>query len=37
MIWGGITVTGRTELHICQGNVTRLYYRDKVSEPIDVP
>ena len=25
MVWGGITMTGRTELHICQGNVTGLY------------
>ena len=37
MILGGITMTGRTELHICQGNVTGLYYRDDVSEPIVVP
>ena len=30
-------MTGRTELHICQGNVTGLYYRDNVTEPIAVP
>ena len=37
MAWGGITVTGRSELHICRGNVSGLYYRDKVIEPIVVP
>ena len=30
-------MTGRTELHICQGNATGLYYRDSViEEPIVV-
>ena len=24
MVWGWVTMTGRTELHICQGNVTGL-------------
>ena len=37
MVWEGITVTGRTELHIYQGNVTGLYDRDKVIEPIVAP
>ena len=37
MVWGGITMTGRTELHICRGNVTGLYYRDNVIEPIVAP
>ena len=30
-------MTRRTELHTCQGNVTGLYYRHKVIEPIVVP
>ena len=30
-------MTGRTEVHICQGNVTGLYYRDQVIEPSVVP
>ena len=30
-------MTGAAELHICQGNVTGLYYRDNVIEPIAVP
>ena len=34
MVWGGITMTGRTELYICQGNVAGLYYRDNVIEPV---
>ena len=29
-------MTGRTELHICQGNITGRYYRDKVIGPIAV-
>ena len=37
MIGGGITMTGRTELHICQGDVIGLSYRDNVIEPIWMP
>ena len=37
MVCRGITMTGAAELHICQGNVTGLYYRDNVIEPIAVP
>ena len=37
MVWGGITVTGRTALHIVQGRVTGQYYRDNILEPIVVP
>ena len=37
MVWGGTTMTRRTELHICQGNVTGLYCRDNATEPIVVP
>ena len=34
MVWGGTT---RTELHICQGNITGLYYKDHVLDLIVVP
>ena len=37
MVLGGITMTGRTELHICKGNVTGFYHRHDVIEPIIVP
>ena len=37
MVWGGITLTERTELHNGQENVTGLYNRDNVIEPIGVP
>ena len=37
MVWGGITMTERIELHICQGHVTGLYYRDSVTESVVVP
>ena len=37
MVWEGITMTGRTALHICQGNVTGLYYIDNVTETTVVP
>ena len=30
-------MTKRTELHVCQGNVTGLYYRDNVIKPPVVP
>ena len=36
MDWGGITMTGRTELHICQGNATGLLYGGNVIQPVDV-
>ena len=34
---GGGSVMGRTELHICQGNVTGLYHTDSVIGPIVAP
>ena len=37
MVWVGITTTGKIELHIYQGNVSGLYYRDNVIEPVVVP
>ena len=36
-VLGGIIVIGRRDLHICQGNVTELCYRDNVIEPTVVP
>lgn len=37
MVWGGITSTGRTPLHVCQGNVNGVYYRDNIIDPLVVP
>ena len=37
MVWAGITMNDRTDLHACQGNMTGVYYRDNVLEPIVVP
>ena len=33
MVWGGITMTRKTDLHVCQGRVTGVYYRDNVLAP----
>lgn len=37
MVWGGVTMTGRTDLHVCIGRVTGLYYRDNVLAPYVIP
>lgn len=37
MVWGGITMTGKTDLHVCQGRVTGQYYRDNVLGPYVAP
>ena len=37
MVWRVTTMTQRTELHICQENVTGFYYIDNGVEPIAVP
>lgn len=37
MVWGGITMTGRTDLHMVQGRVTGVYYRDHILAPIVLP
>ena len=37
MVWGGITMTGRTDLHVVQGRVTGVYYRDNNLAPIVLP
>ena len=26
MVWDGITMTGKTDLHVCQGRVTGVYW-----------
>lgn len=36
-VWAGITTTGRTELHICHGSLTGLYYRDKMIREVVMP
>ena len=37
MVWGGITMTGKTDLHVCQGRVTCMYYLDNVLAPYVIP
>ena len=37
MIWGGITMTGKPDLHVCQGRVTGVFYRDNVLAPYVIP
>lgn len=37
MVWAGISMLYRTELHVVQGNVNAVYYRDNILEPIVVP
>ena len=37
MVWCGITMTDKTQLHIVQWWVTGQYYRDNIIEPIVVP
>ena len=37
MVWAGVSVTERTELHFVQGNMNAHYYRDNVLETIILP
>ena len=37
MVWGGIHLHGRTPLHLTQGNLTGLIYRDKIVQRIVLP
>ena len=37
MVWGVISMTGKTDLHVCQGRVTGVYYRDNVLAPYLIP
>ena len=36
-LWGGVTTNERTDLHVFQGRVTGVYYRDNIIEPLVVP
>ena len=36
-VWGGVTTNERTDLHVCQGRVTGVYYWDNIIEPLVVP
>ena len=33
-VWGGVTTNERTDLHICQGTVSGVYYRDNIIGPL---
>ena len=37
MVWGGISMTGKTDLHVIAGNLTAIRYRDEVLDPIVRP
>lgn len=37
MVWGGFHLHGRTPLHLIQGNLTGVRYRDEVVRPIVIP
>ena len=37
MVWGGISITGKTDLHVIAGNLTDIRYRDEVLDPIIRP
>lgn len=37
MVWGGVTMRGRTDLHMCHGRVTGVYYCDNIITPLVLP
>ena len=37
MVWGGIHLPGRTPLHLVQGNLTGVRYRDEIVQRIFSP
>lgn len=37
MVWGGIHLHGRTPLHLVQGNLTGIGYRDNILRPLVIP
>ena len=37
MVWGGIHLRGRTPLHLVQGNLTAVRYRDEILQPLIMP
>ena len=37
MVWVGITMNDKTDVHVCQGRVTEVYYWDNVLAPYVIP
>ena len=37
MVWGGISIAGKTELVVIDGNITAQRYRDEILQPTAVP
>ena len=37
MVWGGIYLHGRTPLHLVQGNLNAVRYRDEIVQPLIMP
>ena len=37
MVWGGISLTGKTELVIIEGNLNAVRYRNEILEPVGIP
>ena len=37
MVWVGITMTDKTDIHVCQGRVTEVYYWDNMLAPDVIP
>ena len=37
MVWSGISITGKTDLHVIAGNLTGIRYREEVLDPIVRP
>ena len=37
MVWGGISLTGKTEFVIIEGNLNAVRYRNEILEPVGIP
>ena len=37
MVWGGVSMRGRTELYVVHGTMTAARYRDEVLDPLVKP
>ncbi|KAJ8381891.1 hypothetical protein SKAU_G00026690 [Synaphobranchus kaupii] len=37
MVWGGISLTGKTELVVIEGNLNAVRYRNEILEPVAIP
>lgn len=37
MVWGGISITGKTRLVPIEGNLTAVRYRDEILQPVAIP